>query len=442
MSGLFHAMPIPTIALGRRAFLQVGALALGKMTLAGALQRRALAGAQAGESTAVIQIYMGGGPSHLDMYDLKPLAPREIRGEFQPISTSLPGVQICEHLPYLAGVMDKVAVVRTVHHQNAGHLPASHWMMTGHQPASGSTGNANPAVGAVVSRLRGSNHSGVPAYVSIPRRQLLGASAFLGPAHNPFTPESDPSKNDFAVFNLKMPSELSVPRLEDRRGLLQSLDRLRSNMDIRNEFDGIDKFSQQAADLVTSGRALKAFDLKQEDPRVRESYGPHSVGQGCLLARRLVEAGVTFVTVLSGGDWDTHVGNFPKMKDDCLPRVDRAIAALVSDLHARGLNRRVMVVAYGEFGRTPHINKDGGRDHWPGASCALFAGGGLKVGQIIGQTDAHAAFPITRGYSPGDVLSTVYQFLQVDSHHEFREQNQQRPMQVLPEGQPIAELIG
>lgn len=435
-------LPIPTVALGRRAFLQAGALALGQLTLADQLRSLAIADDRQSEPTAVIQIYMGGGPSHLDMYDLKPDAPREIRGEFQPISTNVAGIQMCEHLPHLSSVMDQLAIVRSVQHSNPGHLPASHWMMTGHQPSPNTTINANPSIGSVTSRLRGSNHPGMPAYVSIPRRQLLGASAFLGSAHNPFTPESDPSKKDFAVINLKTPPGMTVPRLADRQGLLKSLDRFRGIGDSKNEIDGIDKFSRQAMELVTSGRAMKAFDLNDEDPRLREKYGPYSVGQGCLLARRLVEAGVTLVTVLSGGDWDTHVNNFPILKNDCLPRIDRAIAALVTDLRERSLDRRVMVIAYGEFGRTPQINSNGGRDHWPGASCVLFAGGGLKVGQMIGETDRQAAYPVTRSYTPGDVLSTVYQFLKIDSHHEFRDHNLQRPIRVLPEGTPIAELIG
>lgn len=442
MSGFLSATGLPTIALGRRAFLKVGSLALGGMTLADELCRRALAGETGSEPTAVIQISMGGGPSHIDMYDLKPNAPREIRGEFQPISTSLPGFQICEHLPYQSKIMDKVAIVRSVHHGNASHLPASHWMMTGHNPTAATTRNINPSIGSVVSRLRGSNHPVMPAYVSIPRRQSLGASGFLGPAFNPFTTESDPSKSDFNVMNLKIPDGMTLARLEDRRELRKSFDRLREDIDVHQEFDGINRFTRQAMEMVTSDRAVNAFDLTQEDPRVRESYGPWSVGQGCLLARRLVEAGVTFVTVLSGGDWDTHANNFSVLKENCLPRVDQAIAALVADLYDRGLDRRVMVVAYGEFGRTPQINKDGGRDHWPGASCVLFSGGGLKVGQIIGETDPNGAFPITQRYSPGDVLSTVYRFLKINTQHVFQDPNALRPMHVLPEGTPIQELIG
>ena len=442
MPGFSSAISMPTIALGRRAFLKVGSLALGGMTLADELCRRALAGETNGEPTAVIQVSMGGGPSHIDMYDLKPNAPREIRGEFQPIATSLPGFQISEHLPHQAKIMDKVAIVRSVHHGNASHLPASHWMMTGHNPTAATTVNVNPSIGSVVSRLRGSNHPVMPAYVSVPRRQSLGASAFLGPAYNPFTTESDPAGSDFNVMNLKMPDGMTLARLENRRELQKSFDRLREDIDVHHEFDGVNRFTRQAMEMVTSDRALNAFDLTQEDPRLRESYGPFSVGQGCLLARRLVEAGVTFVTVLSGGNWDTHVNNFSVLKENCLPRVDQAIAALVTDLYARGLDRRVMVVAYGEFGRTPQINKDGGRDHWPGANCVLFSGGGLKVGQVIGETDAHGAFPITHRYSPGDILSTVYSFLSVNTQHVFHGPNQPRPVAVLPDGHPIQELTG
>ena len=442
MHGFSEELSLPTIALGRRAFLKAGVLALGQLTIADFLRRNVQASQSSSEMPAVIQIYMGGGPSHIDMYDMKPNAPREIRGEFQSIATNVPGFQMCEHLPHLAGVMDKLAIVRTVQHQNPAHLPASHWMMTGHQPSNGSTGNVNPSIGSIVSRLKGSNDPGMPSYVSIPRRQLLGASAFLGPAHNPFTPESDPSKKDFSVFNLNMPKAISVARLEDRQELLRSLNRFQGVVESRNEAGGLDKFTHQALEMVTSGRALNAFNLNEEDPKTREMYGSYSVGQGCLLARRLVEAGVTFVTVLSGGEWDTHANNFPILKNDCLPRIDQALAALVTDLRQRSLDRRVMVIAYGEFGRTPQINREGGRDHWPGTSCVMFAGGGLKVGQMIGQTDARAAYPITRSYSPGDILSTVYQFLQIDPRHEFREPNLQRPIPVLPEGHPITELIG
>ncbi len=441
MTSPYPTLAFPAIALGRRAFLRIGSLAMGGVSLSELLARRAL-GRGSRSSTAVIQIYMGGGPSHIDMYDLKPDAPSEVRGEFREIATAVPGFRISEHLPYQAKVLDKLAIVRSVCHENASHLPASHWMMTGHQPPPDTTTNKSPSVGSVVSRLRGSNHPSMPAYVSIPKRQLLGASAFLGPPHNPFTPDSDPSKSDFAVANLQLPVGVNATRVEDRKSLLKTFDRIREDLDVRGEFAGVDKFSRQALDMVTNQRVLEAFDLNREDPKTRAMYGAYSVGQGCLLARRLVEAGVTFVTVLSGGAWDTHANNFQILKDDCLPRVDQSIAALVTDLHSRGLQRDVLLVAYGEFGRTPQINKDGGRDHWPGANCVLFAGGGLKVGQLVGETDRIAAYPVTHRYSPADVLATVYQFLDIDWQHEFKDHNQQRSFPVLPGGQPIRELVG
>lgn len=431
---------VPVIDLGRRSFLKLGALALGGLNLPSFLERQALAGS-AKSKASVIQVYMGGGPSHIDMYDMKPNAPLEIRGEFRSIATALPGVRICEHLPYQSKVLDKLAIVRSVCHENSSHLPASHWMMTGHQPTPDTTTNKNPSVGAIVSRLRGSNDPSMPAYVSIPKRQLLGASAYLGPTHDPFTPESDPSKSDFAVANLQPPTGVSIPRLEDRMTLLEHLDQFRRDLDHRGRLQDISRFQQKALDMVTSQRVQAAFDLSQEDSQTRELYGEFSVGQGCLLARRLVEAGVTFVTVLSGGAWDTHANNFSILKEDCLPRVDRAIAALVTDLYQRGLDRDVMVVAYGEFGRTPVINKDAGRDHWPGANCVLFSGGGLKVGQMIGETDKVAAYPITTRYSPADVLSTVFQFLNIDWQQELMDTKLNRKFQVLPGGRPISELV-
>jgi hypothetical protein len=430
----------PTIGLGRRSFLKLGALALGGLNLPSFLERQATAG-MAKANVSVIQIYMGGGPSHIDMYDMKPNAPLEVRGEFRTIATALPGYRICEHLPYQSKVLDKLAIVRSVCHENGSHLPASHWMMTGHQPTPDTTTNKSPSIGSLVSRLRGPNDPSMPAYVSIPKRQLLGASAYLGPTHDPFTPDSDPSKADFSVANLQPPNGVTVPRLEDRMALLGSLDRIRRDLDHRGRLEDISKFQQRALEMVTNQRVQAAFDLSQEDPKTREMYGSFSVGQGCLLARRLVEAGVTFVTVLSGGAWDTHADNFSILKEDCLPRVDRAIAALVTDLYARGLDQEVMVVAYGEFGRTPVINKDAGRDHWPGANCVLFSGGGLKVGQMVGETDKIAAYPITTRYAPADVLATVFQFLKIDWHRELTDTRLNRKFPVLPGGHPIPELV-
>ena len=280
----------------------------------------------------------------------------------------------------------------------------------------------------------------MPAYVSIPRRQLLGSAAYLGAAYNPFTIESDPNSPSYAARNLKFPGGLDGSRLQDRQRLLHQLDRIRGDVDRRGEFAALDKFSHEALEIVTGTRAQEAFDLSRETSATRDRYGRTSAGQGCLLARRLVEAGVTFVTVLSGGEWDTHSNNFSTLKNGSLPPVDRALATLVLDLCERGLDRRVMVVISGEFGRTPKINAQAGRDHWPGAFSVLFAGGGLKVGQVIGATDSHAMHPITHPYSPGDVLATVYNFLGIDTRQEFHDRSG-RPIRILGEGRPISELL-
>jgi hypothetical protein len=436
-----HNMPpdanLRHTSVSRRTMLRVGSLALGGLTLSDCLRARAAAGKP--RDTAVIHVFMGGGPSQIDLYDLKPDAPAEIRGEFRPISTAVPGVQLCEHLPHLAGAMKCVTIVRSVSHLEPGHLPASHWMMTGHRPPPSTTKNVNPSCGSVVAQARGSNIQGLPAYVSIPRRQLLGAAAFLGSAYNPFTIESDPNSEQYKVRNLDFPNEMSVMRLKDRADLLHKLDQLRRDSDRAGEFQAIDKFSREAIELVSGAEARQAFDLSREPTATREFYGRTSAGQSCLLARRLVEAGVTFVTVLSGGEWDTHADNFSVLKNKSLPLVDRALAALVTDLYQRGLDRRVLLLVSGEFGRTPKINPQAGRDHWPGAFSVLFAGGGMNVGRVIGATDRQAMYPVTHPYSPGDVLATVYDFLGIDTGQVFHDRLG-RPVPILPEGRPIAEL--
>ena len=424
----------------RRQVLQVGSLGISALSLADLLRNRAHAGVSSDISnTSVIHVFLGGGPSHIDTFDLKPNAPSEIRGEFKPIATNLPGVTICEHLPRLAQTLDKVAIIRSVSHNEPNHLPASHWVMTGYRPTSAAPRNFNPYCGAVVSKLRGANVPGLPAYVGIPRRQIFGGAAYLGSAYNPFTTNSEPNAEDFSVRYLSLPTNIDVERLHDRDSLRQDLDRLKESADQTSLGESWDSFSQVAVDMVTSPRVREAFDVQRESAAVRDYYGRTTTGQRCLLARRLVEAGVTFVTVLSGGEWDTHTDNFGILKNKSLPLIDQALAALVSDIYQRGLDRRVLILISGEFGRTATINKEGGRDHWPGAMSLLFAGGGMKVGQVIGATDSRAMYPTSRPYSPGDVLATVYNFLGISTEGEFRDATN-RPLTILPEGRPIAEL--
>jgi hypothetical protein len=374
------------------------------------------------------------------MYDLKPDAPAEIRGEFCPIATSLSGGFLSEHLPQQASVLHQMAVLRSGTHNVSSHLPGSHLIQTGHPQGNPSAQNQNPSSGSVVARLRGANEPGLPAYVAVPRPASYGAAAYLGAAYNPFTTDLEPNSRDFRVRSLKLESGLTVDRLHTRQNLLGQFDRLRRDLDLDGNLAGMDSFSNQALQLVTSERAARAFQISEEPEAVRERYGWTNIGQNCLLARRLVEAGVTYVTCLSGGGWDTHQNNFAELKNVSLPRYDQAVAALVSDLSERGLDRDVLVMACGEFGRTPTINKSAGRDHWPSAMSVVFAGGGLKMGQFVGSTDSRGAYPTSHPATPGDILATVYHALGIDFRREFSDHSG-RPIRVLPEGRPIPQLV-
>lgn len=426
----------------RRSVLRVGALAVGGVSLVDLLRRRAEAADSAKPSrTAVIQLFLGGGPSQLDTFDLKPDAPADIRGEFREISTAVPGIRISEHLPRLASVMDRFSVVRSVTHDNSSHLPSSHLMQTGYAAPNAISGrNMNPSTGSIVAKVRGPIANGLPAYVAVPRGQAFAGASYLGAACSPFTTDVEPIEKDFRVRDLKIPAEISSDRVHDRRSLLQNLDTLRRDLDASGQLVGMDAFYQQAMEMITSPTALRAFDIAREPDSIRERYGRSSVGQNLLLARRLVEAGVSYVSCLSGGGWDTHVDNFNEQKNVLLPRFDRALSALIADLHERGLADRVLVNVMGEFGRTPKINKDAGRDHWPGAFWVLMAGGGLKMGQMIGTTDRYAAYPTNKAFSPGDVLATIYHVAGIDTQHEFHD-HAGRPVKILGQGVPIADLI-
>jgi hypothetical protein len=428
--------------VSRRTFLKVGALAVGGLSLPGLLRRRAAAAPGTSPSRkSVILIWLAGGPSHIDMYDLKPNAPAEFRGEFRPIATNVTGIQVSEHLPRQARVMDKLAVVRSAYHTNAGHGMGSQWMLTGYQPTIEVNDNIYPSTGSVVAKVRGPNEPGLPAYVNLPRVLGLGKAAYLGASYNPFAPDSDPNSEGFQVRNLKLPGVVDARRLGRRRELLTELDTIRRDIDARGDIEGLDTFYREGLEMVTDTKAQRAFDVQREPAKLRERYGRHDLGQCCLLARRLVEAGVTYVTLQAGGGWDTHADNFKQLKNKLLPRYDQALAALVSDLCDRGLDKDVLVMAMGEFGRTPRVNGGAGRDHWPGAMSVVYAGGGLKMGQVVGTTNATAEHPTSRPATPGCVLATMYHALGIDYKHAFYDQAQ-RPLPILNEGEPIAELIG
>jgi hypothetical protein len=427
--------------ISRRGFLKVGFLGLAGLTLADHLRLRAAAAAR-GKSTrdtAVILLWLGGGPSHIDMYDLKPQAPAEFRGDFKDIATSVNGIRIGEHLPLQARHMDKMAVVRSVTHTNAGHGMGTHWMLTGYVPTIEINDNLNPSCGSVVARMRGANAARLPAYVCLPNPPPSANAAYLGASYNPFNPGSDPNDVNFQVRDLRLNPRVDLGRFRNRKQLLKGLDNLSREVDREGTAQGLDKFYQEAFEIVTSADCRRAFDIHKEDQRLRDRYGRNTWGQSTLLARRLVEAGVTYVTVNLGG-WDTHANNFQALKTNLLPRYDQALAALIDDLYQRGLNQRVLVISYGEFGRTPRINPQAGRDHWPGAMSVVFAGGGLKMGQMVGSTDPRAEYPRTRAASPQDMLATMYHVLDIDYRHEFREGGQ-RPIPILNEGKPISELI-
>jgi hypothetical protein len=427
------------VALNRRSMLKIGALALGGLTLPNLLQARASGSATNRKS--IILVWLAGGPSHIDMYDLKPNAPAEVRGEFKQIQTNVNGIQISEHLPHQARIFDKLSVVRSAYHTNAGHGMGSQWMQTGYQATIEVNDNIYPSTGSVVSRLKGPNEPGLPAYVNLPRKVSFGNAAYLGASYNPFSPDANPNDASFQVRNLKMPGRVSAERLENRKKLVSDIDTLRRDVDTKGDISGFDTFYRDAMEMVTNTKAMNAFDVNKEPTKLRDRYGRNDLGQSCLLARRLVEAGVTFVTVQAGGGWDTHGNNFTELKRRLLPQFDAGVAALVEDLHDRGLSDDVLVISFGEFGRTPKINKDAGRDHWPGAMSILYAGGGLKMGQMIGTTDSTASYPNSKPYTPGCVLSTMYHVVGIDHKHVFYD-DAKRPLPVLSEGDPIKELVG
>jgi hypothetical protein len=408
--------------ISRRNFLQIGAFGAG-LSLAGMLRARETTGSS---NKAAIMIYLPGGPSHMDMYDLKPDAPKEFRGEFKPIKTNVPGVQICEHFPLQARMWDKLACVRSIvsvdEHSDS-------LVMSGYSENTNRQAH-HPSFGAVMSRLRNGSANDIPPFVSLRGMSVGTEPGYLGIAHRPFTPNGE------GVRNLRLASGVDSTRMDDRKNLLGSFDTLRRDLDTSGTMKGIDSFTTRAFDMVASGAVRKALDLKREDPRSRDRY------KGCeqfLTARRLVEAGVGCVTLSIGG-WDTHSSNFKTLGKQ-LPVVDRGVANLVADLHDRGLDKDVVVVMWGEFGRTPKINNsDGGRDHWSPVMSALVAGGGLKMGQAIGSSSARGEYPRDRRYTVPQVLSTLYQAVGIDPSKTFNN-GSGRPMYILDQREPVKELI-
>jgi hypothetical protein len=408
--------------VSRRSFLRIGAFGAG-LSLAGMLRARAAGSSTAGKSAIMIQL--PGGPSHLDTYDMKPDAPAEFRGEFKPIATNVPGVRICEYFPLQARMWDKLAVVRSLvtapEHSDAQTT-------TGYSEEVNRTAH-HPSFGAVVSKLR-SGTNDIPPFVSLRGMTVGNEPGFLGIAHRPFTADGP------GLSNLRLANGVDTSRLDDRKSLLSTFDNICREIDATGTMKGIDAFNGRAFDMVSSGAVRRALDLTREEPRSRDRY--QGVEQ-FLTARRLIEAGVGCVTLAYGG-WDTHTGNFRTLKQ-LMPALDRGVANLIQDLHDRGMERDVVTVMWGEFGRTPKVNgSDGGRDHWSAAMSALVAGGGLKMGQAIGSTNARAEYPRGRPYTPPQLLSTCYQAMGIDPSMTFPD-GSGRPMYVLDDREPVTELL-
>ena len=426
--------------LGRRSFLRIGALGLGGLTLPGLL--RARAEGQSPSSKAVIQVILSGGPSPMETFDPKPDAPSGYKTDVGAIATCVEGVSVSALMPATARAMGQMALVRSLAHSTSDHIAGLHWIMTGFASTQQQQDrNERPSVGSVVAKLKGANGPGVPPYASMIEEALFGGlfqgGAYLGPGYNPFALTGDPS-GDMKARDLDPPKGLTLARLDDRKKLLARLDTINRRRDASGTMEGLDRFTIQAQEMVAGASARKALDLGREDPRLRDKYGRTRLGQSCLLARRLVEAGVAFVTIAEG-NWDHH-GAVAESCREQVPPMDAAVASLVEDLHDRGLADSVLVLVWGEFGRTPRLNGGGGRDHWPGSMSALLAGGGLRMGQAVGATTRKGEQPVGRPIRPEDVVRTVYHVLGVDPFHEFPNASG-RPMPVMNVGKPIAELI-
>ena len=417
----------------RREFLKVGALGTGALALPQLLQARAeaAAGDKTTKETSIIWLWLGGGPTHIETFDPKMTAPSEYRSVTGDVKTSLPGVTIGGTFPKMAKVVDKMALVRSFHHSNSGHGGGTHWVMTGYNNKKSDNGGLpnRPSFGSILARVRGSNHptSGIPTYI---RTDGIGSDgpAFLGPAYAPFDHNGQAKKN--------MTMVVAKDRIDDRKSLLRGLDRINRQVDQTGLMDGLSKFEQQAFDLLF-GSAAKAFDIKAEDPKTVANYG-NGLGQKLLMARRLCEAGAGFVT-LSYHEWDMH-GKIANSMKSRSPQMDQGVAALLEDLHERGMSDNVMLVISGEFGRTPKVNKNAGRDHWAPLSTLALAGGGLKMGQVVGRSAPKLDVPAENPITPQDLMATVFHVLGIDQKMYFHNL-QGRPTPMLTDGKVIRQLI-
>jgi len=436
-------------------------LALGAASYPQLLIARETAGATAPD-TSVILFYMWGGPSHLETYDLKPEAPVEYRSLFRPIATNVPGMDICELFPLQAQLADKFSLVRSMHHEINIHNDAAIEVLTGKRPSkldpTSSAKSEHPDFAMVTSVVRGPHADAMPRYVGIPSALHMTRPTYLGLEHQPFV-VGDPSAENFSLPQFGVAAGQNDETLDNRRALVDQLDRFRRSLDLHGAMQGNDRFREMAFRMLESTTIVEAFDLSREDDKLRDRYGRHLWGQACLMARRLVCAGTSVVTIYSNTprsgpeftNWDDHPdnagrpGHFAEYMRRRLPFMDQALSALIEDIHGRGIDQKILVVAVGEFGRTPRLSYRSqtgstGRNHWPQAYTALLSGGGLRMGQVIGETNSKGEYPSQRPLRPQDLLATIYRHLGIDTSKSFTD-FAGRPIPILSSGAPIAELI-
>jgi uncharacterized protein (DUF1501 family) len=436
--------------ISRRNALRVG---LGS-SLAGSIGLPQLLAAEAAakhgvdtsrDDVSLIILFLQGGLATIDTLDLKPDAPAEFRGEFKPIDSVVPGLQVCEHTPELAKVADRFSLLRNFTHHDSGHGSADHAMLTGYFPRAGFNGglkpnNHYPSHGSIVAKTLGPRGS-VPPYVCLPKMHNSGGSAYLGSNYAPFVVDADPNAPDFSVPDLVPPLTVDSTRLDSRRQLMKSVDRFQKSGEtaVNSGALALATFQKKAFDLVTSPATKIAFDIEAESTTVRDEYGRHSLGQSCLMARRLVEAGVRCVTI-DHTNWDTHYNNFTVLKDDLLPHLDSGLPTLLRDLEQRGMLDTTLVCVMGEFGRTPRVNKYAGRDHWGPSNCILLAGGGIKPGRVIGATNSKGERPAADPVGPSDLSATMHSLLGIDGSGEFYTP-EGRPIKIVNDGRVLTELL-
>jgi Protein of unknown function (DUF1501) len=427
---------VPKTLFGRRDFVKIGSLGILGLNLRDYFFLRSASANSSVPDRSVILVWLSGGPPHHDTFDMKPDAPAEIRGTFKPIPTNVSGIQVCEHLPRTARQADKFAIVRSMTSRENNHEPAINYLLTGYLPLQTLE---FPSMGSVIAKEKGSRNS-LPPYVTIPNIFPSFGPGFLGGEYGPFI-AGDPNVKDYRVRDLNLPVDVDWHRVNNRRWLLDHMDQRFREIDTKNEFQAMDSFYEKAYDLIRSPSAQKAFDIEQEPETIRNRYGRTPVGQGCLLARRLVEAGVRFVTVAKGWlNWDTHGRNFTTLEKTLLPELDMAYSALLEDLAARGMLESTLVVLMGEFGRTPKINSDAGRDHWAKAFSIVLSGAGVVGGRILGSTDATGSEVKDDPVHVEDLTATIYERLGIDHTHEYHT-DIGRPVKLSNGGKVITQLF-